>query len=57
MENRKDQNIEEAKATLKKLLDNAKLEDEMIFDHGPLIIGSRDHPPKDRFSDSSDDSD
>jgi hypothetical protein len=49
MDDKKEQTVEETKVILKKLLDNAKIEDEMIFDHGPLIIGSRDLPPKDRF--------
>ncbi len=45
---------EEAKAKLKQLLDTAKTEDEMIFDHGPLIIGLRERAPKDRFVDLQD---
>jgi len=45
---------QDQKEKLKKILEIAKWEDEMIFDHGPLIIGSRDKAPKDRFSQDSD---
>ncbi len=40
---------EDAQILSKLLLEHSKWEDEMIFDHGPLIIGSRELPVKDRF--------
>lgn len=57
LETLKNDEKQKSKETLHKLLENARIEDEMIFDHGPLIVGAREQEPKDRFSDKGTDVD